>query len=66
MEKSGERVSKHGEARTTPDIASVDNKPKTLEGLGVSDQQSSRWQVIASISESEFDRHIKEARAKKG
>ena len=35
MEKSGERVSKHGEARTTPDIASVDNKPKTLSLAGI-------------------------------
>ena len=53
MKDRGERIGQHGGDRSD----SV-----SLQDLGVSNKQSSRWQTITSIPEADFERHIEEAK----
>lgn len=46
------------------DTESQDVTPPTLEELGISGMQSSRWQTIANLPEAEFEKHIESTKAK--
>ena len=40
-------------------------KTSTLSNLGITKNQSSQWQTIASLPEEVFEEHIEETKAKK-
>lgn len=51
LRESAERGERHHHGRVSPD----EPKPTTLEDLGITANQSSRWQSLASMSEEHFE-----------
>lgn len=60
--KAGEMLAADGPAHGGDRRSETRSHGETLNGLGITKSQSSRWQSIASIPETRFEQHVAETR----
>jgi hypothetical protein len=64
MKDRGERADKTGNLRKGPKSPEMTSGPPKLSDLGISKNESSRWQKLANLDEGKFEVVIVESREK--
>lgn len=63
MEESGDRNGRGGDRKTKSNDSTLIESPRSLSDLGISKDESSRFQAVADIPEPLFEEHIEQTKA---